>query len=173
MTNEEAFRKGIEESVRCEQNVSVKERWKRLKETVVKSAVTHIGYKNGRVAKKLWITSEVMNKMRERRKWKNSNVPYGKKKYRQLNNELRRETERAKEKWWENECKELEELDGRGRSDLVYAKVNKLSAKNKSSARGTAIRDDKGEPLTDPEEVRKQWKEYIEVLYDKDGKPRP
>ena len=173
MTNEEAFRKGIEESVRCEQNVSVKERWKRLKETVVKSAVTHIGYKSGRVAKKPWITSEVMNKMRERRKWKNSNVPYGKKKYRQLNNELRRETERAKEKWWENECKELEELDGRGRSDLVYAKVNKLSAKNKSSARGTAIRDDKGELLTDPEEVRKRWKEYIEVLYDKEGKPRP
>ena len=68
MTNEEAFRKGIEESVRCEQNVSVKERWKRLKETVVKSAVTHIGYKSGRVAKKPWITSEVMNKMRERRK---------------------------------------------------------------------------------------------------------
>ena len=90
-----------------------------------------------------------------------------------MNNELRRETERAKEKWWENECKELEELDGRGRSDLVYAKVNKLSAKNKSSARGTAIRDDKGELLTDPEEVRKRWKEYIEVLYDKDGKPRP
>ena len=56
---------------------------------------------------------------------------------------------------------------------MVYAKVNKLSTKNKSSARGTAIRDDKGELLTDPEEVRKRWKEYIEVLYDKDGKPMP
>ena len=100
----------------------------------MKSAVTHIGYKSGRVAKKPWITSEVMNKMRERRKWKNTNTPYGKKKYRQLNNELRRETERAKEKWWENECKELEELDGRGRSDLVYAKVNKLSTKRINQA---------------------------------------
>ena len=75
-TNEEAFRKSIEESVKCEQNVAVKERWKRLKETVVKSAVTHIGYKNGRVAEKPWITSEVMNKMRERRKWKNTNTLY-------------------------------------------------------------------------------------------------
>ena len=98
-TNEEAFRKSVEEHVKCEPVAGVKERWKRLKETVVKSAVTHIGYKNGRVAKKPWITSEVMNKMRERRKCKNTNTPYGKKKYRQLNNELRRVTERAKEKW--------------------------------------------------------------------------
>src|ERR1044072_5406888 len=72
-------------------------------------------------------------------------------KLRQLNNELRRETEKAKEKWWEKECKELEELDGRGRSDLVYAKVNKLSTKSKSSGRGTAIRDDTGKLLTEPE----------------------
>ena len=56
---------------------------------------------------------------------------------------------------------------------MVYAKVNKLSTKNKSSTRGTAIRDDKGKLLTDPEEVRNRWKEYIEVLYDKEGKPRP
>ena len=99
--------------------------------------------------------------MRERRKWKNTNTPYGKKKYRQLNNELRRVTERAKEKWWENECKELKELHGRKRSDLVYAKVNKLSTKNKSSTRGTAIRNDKGELLTDQEEVRKRWKDTL------------
>ena len=40
----------------------------------------------------------MINKMRERRKWKNTNTPYGKKKYKQLNNELRRVIERAKEK---------------------------------------------------------------------------
>jgi len=172
-TNEDAFRKSVEESVKCEPGATVQERWKRLKETVVESAVTHIGYKSGRVAKKPWITSEMMNKMEERRKWKSINTQYGKKKYRQLNNELRRETEKAKEKWWEKECKELEELDGRGRSDLVYAKVNKLSTKSKSSGRGTAIRDDTGKLLTEPEQIRKRWKEYIELLYDKDGKPMP
>ena len=53
----------------------MEDRWKRLKEIVVKSAVTHISYKNGRGAKKPWITSE-MNKMRERRKWKSANRAY-------------------------------------------------------------------------------------------------
>src|ERR1051325_5203657 len=91
-TNEDAFRKSVEESVKCEPGATVQERWKRLKETVVESAVTHIGYKSGRVAKKSWITSDMMNKIEERRKWKSTNTQFGKKKYRQLNNELRRET---------------------------------------------------------------------------------
>ena len=29
-----------------------------------------------------------------------------------------------------------------------------------------------GNIVTDPEEVRKTWKQYIQSLYDKDGKPK-
>ena len=50
----------------------------------------------GREAKKSWITQKMLEKMEERRKWKSRNTVYGKKKYRQLNNELRRETLKAK-----------------------------------------------------------------------------
>jgi hypothetical protein len=42
--------------------------------------------------------------MEERQKWKNVNTAEGRKRYRRLNNELRRETDRAREKWWEVEC---------------------------------------------------------------------
>src|SRR5207244_13257674 len=83
------------------------------------------------------------------------------------------ETQKAKEEWWDRECSELEELDARGRSDLVYAKVKKLSAKKNVSSKSTTIKDDTGKLLTDPEEVRKRWKEYIEMLYDENGKPKP
>ena len=58
--------------------------------------------------------------MVERRKWKSINTEEGKSMYRQLNNELRRETDKAKEQWWNCQCKELEALDSRGRSDLVW-----------------------------------------------------
>ena len=54
-----------------------------------------------------------------------------------------------------------------------YAKVKKLSTKKIVSSRSTTINDDKGTLLTEPEEVRKRWKEYIEMLYDKNGKPKP
>ena len=70
--------------------------------------------------RKPWITEEMMNKMDERRKWKNKNDEEGRKMYRQqLNNEVRREAVKAKEKWWKKECGELEERNSKGRSDLV------------------------------------------------------
>src|SRR5207245_6323292 len=99
----------------------------------------------------------MLEKMEERRKRKSRNTVYGKKKYRQLNNELRSETQKAKEEWWDRECSELEELDATGRSDLEYAKVKKLSAN--VSSKSTTIKDDTGKLLTDPEEVQKRWKE--------------
>ena len=171
-TKEEVFSKGVEESMKCGSGTTVEERWKNLKKTIIESAETHIGYKKGRLAKKPWITSEMLDKMEERRKWKSQNTEYGKRKYRQLNNELRRVTQKAKERWWENECKELEELDGMGRADLVYAKVKKLTTKQNVS-RSTTIKDDTRRLITEPEEVRRRWKEYVEVLYDKNGKPKP
>ena len=41
--------------------------------------------------------------------------------------ELRREVAKAKEKWWSKECQELEELESKGMSDFVYAKVANLT----------------------------------------------
>ena len=109
--------------------------------------------------------------MGERRKWKSKRTEEGQVKYRQLNNELRRETEKARAEWWERECEEMEELDRSGRSDVVYAKVKKLTRKSGKAARSTTIKDRDGKLLTEPDKIRERWKEYIEILYDKEGKP--
>ena len=131
----------------------------------------HIGYGKGRVARKPWVTTEMLETMKERRKWKSRNTEMGKKKYRQLKNELRRDTEKAKAIWWESECKELEDLDRRGRSDLVYAKVGQLTGKNRNINRSITVKDKQGALLNEAEAFRARWKEYIEELYDKCGKP--
>ena len=59
----------------------------------------------------------MINKMDERRKLKNMNTDVGRKRYRELNNELRRETDKARAQWWREECEELEELDDK--EDLI------------------------------------------------------
>ena len=41
-------------------------------------------------AKKLWIIGEMIDKMEKHRKWKSVNTEAGRRKYKQLNNELRR-----------------------------------------------------------------------------------
>ena len=34
------------------------------------------------------------------------------------------------------------------------------------------VKDSAGNTVTEPEEVRETWRQYIESLYDKDGKPK-
>ena len=70
--------------------------------------------------------------MEERWKWKNINTELGKavNSIRKVNNELRRETDRVRAEWWERQCCELEEMERKGRSDLLYAKVKELCQGN-------------------------------------------
>jgi len=170
-TNGDKFCKGIEDNLQCGAGRPIEEQWENLKDTVVRSGMEHIGYGKGRVARKPWVTTKMLETMKERRKWKSRNTEMGKKKYRQLNNELRRDTEKAKAIWWESECKELEDLDRRGRSDLVYAKVGQLTGKNRNINRSITVKDKQGALLNEAEAIRARWKEYIEELYDKSGKP--
>ena len=88
----EFLRKDIEEQVQCFKQGPTEERWENLKGVVVKGA-EGVGYLKGKVAKKPWITTAIMEKMQKRRKWKNKNIEEGQKTYRRLNNELRRETD--------------------------------------------------------------------------------
>ena len=96
----------------------------------------------------------------------------GKKRYRQLNNELTREAIKSKGAWQSKEYDQLEELNSRGRSDLVYAKVAKLTWKKRVTSSNARVTDCAGNAITEPEGVRERWRLYIEALYDKEGKPK-
>ena len=50
----------------------------------------------------------MIKKMGERRKWKESGTEERRSEYWRLNNELRRETDKAREEWWEVRFDELE-----------------------------------------------------------------
>lgn len=93
------------------------------------------------------MTEEMLVKMDE---WKNVNTEEGRRKHRELNNELRRITNRAREQWWEDECREIERLDDMGRSDQIYQKVKELTFKTRSSNVQRGIESKDGELLTDP-----------------------
>ena len=66
----------------------------------------------------------------------------------------------------------MEDWNAKGRTDLVYARVARLTWKERVGSVNMGIADSSGNIVTDPEEVRETWKQYIESLYDKDGKPK-
>ena len=74
-----------------------------------------------------------------------------------------REAAKAKEEWWSKGCAELEELDSKGRSDLVYAKVARLTWKKKMTRKNLGVKDSAENTVTEPEEVRETRRQYIMI----------
>src|SRR6476469_9345300 len=128
-------------------------------------------YEKKRKIKKPWITEEMLKKMDERRAAKKMNSTAGKRKYRALNNELRRTTERAYEEWWTKEVNELELLERQGKMEQVYRITKDLTEEKKARSNSKSIKDKNGVILKEPDEIKRRWREYIEELYDKGGKP--
>jgi len=168
------FMKQTEEKLDCkkteERDKSCNDRWRAVKRVVTEAAESTIGVVNKQRIRKPWITTEMLDRMEERRMWKNVDTTEGRSNYKSLNNSLRRETDRARENWWREQCAGLEQLDKDGRSDLLYRKVREITKRpNRKILAG--IRDKEGNNVNDPEKVGERWKEYIEELYDKEGKP--
>ncbi|XP_026482140.1 craniofacial development protein 2-like [Ctenocephalides felis] len=73
---------------------AVEKDWKEVKSVLLETLEDNVE-KLEKVARKPWITQEMIKKMDERRKYKNTDPRM----YRKMNNELRRETEKAKVKY--------------------------------------------------------------------------
>ena len=108
------FVKEVEESIGTISTDTSDQLWNDIKEVITKSAEENLGYVKKQAPKKPWITQGMIDKMDERRKWKNINTEEGKRMYRKLNNLLRRETDKARDMWINEQCKEIEQLEKRG-----------------------------------------------------------
>ena len=140
-----ALRKGIAKEIVCNET-DVDDRWKKLREVIKSGAASVFGFQKARTAKKPWVSDRMLEKMDERRKWKRRNTEEGRRHYAKLNNELRRETDKAREQWWNTKCEELAEFDKRGRSDLLYHEVSRLTRTGmKSATKNVAINDKEGD----------------------------
>jgi hypothetical protein len=63
----------------------------------------------------------MIEKMVQIRKFKHQCDDCSKKEYKRLNIELGRETDKARQKWWEKQCDEIEDLQKQGKYAQVYS----------------------------------------------------
>lgn len=170
--HKDAFRDNVESQLSTERVVlSANEKWIRLRDVIIEGAKKEIGYEKKKKIKKPWITEQMLKKMDERRAAKRMKSARGKTKYRALNNELRREAERAYEEWWTKELNELELLERHGKTEILYRIIKDLTEEKKAKSNSKCIKDNNGVILKEPDEIKSRWREYIEELYDKSGKP--
>ena len=88
-----------------------------------------------------------------------------KERYTHLNAEFQRLARRDKKAFLSDQCKEIEENNRMGKTRDLFKKIR--DAKGTFHAKMGSIKDRNGTDLTEPEDIKKRWQEYIKTLYKK------
>ena len=86
-----------------------------------------------------------------------------KERYTHLNAEFQRVARRDKKAFFSDQCKEIEENNGRGKTRDLSKKIR--DTKGTYHAKMGTIKDRNGMDLTEAEDIKKRWQEYTEELY--------
>ena len=86
--------------------------------------------------------------------------------YKHLNAEFQRIARRDKKAFFSEQCKETEENNRMGKSRDLFKKIR--DTKGTFHAKMGPIKDRNGMDLTEAEDTKKRWQEYMKELYKKE-----
>ena len=112
--------------------------------------------------KKVKLLSEEALQIAEKRRKKKRK----KGRYKHLNAEFQRIARREEKAFLSNQCKEIEENNRMGKTRDLFKKTR--DTKETFHAKMGSIKDRNGLDLTEVEDIKKRWQEYMEELYKKD-----
>lgn len=115
-----------------------------------------------------WMTDEILYMMDERRRYKGTNIE----KYREIQRNIRKEIRVAKEKWLEEQCKEIEELERKHDHFNMHRKTKEAAGMVKRKTVGRMI-DEEGNIIIEKEAKIEKWKDYITKLFDDEQRGDP
>ena len=118
--------------------------------------------KKKKCKKAKWLPEEALQ-IAEKRKVKGKGE---KERYTYLNAEFQRIARRDKKAFLSDQCKEIEENNRMGKTRDLFKKIR--DTRGTFYAKMSSIKDRNGRDLTEAEDIRKMWQEYIEELYKKD-----
>ena len=83
-----------------------------------------------------------------------------------LNAEFQRITRRDKKAFLSDQCKEIDENNGMGKTSDFFKKIR--DNEGTFHAKMGSMKDRNGMDLTEAEDIKKRWQEYTEEIYKKD-----
>ena len=89
-----------------------------------------------------------------------------KERYKHLNAEFQRIARRDKKAFFSDQCEEIEEKNRMGKTRDLFKKIKDM--KGTFHAKMGSIKDTNGMDITEAEDIKKRWQEYMEELYQKD-----
>ena len=144
----------------CDELTSVVEKkWKCLKESILHANETAAPKLEKKVKQK-WMTEQILEKMEERKKAKNSPM------YDKLNKEIKKMCKEQKEKWYNSKCEAIEKnLNLNGTKKMHQEIKEMVGGGKKSNNNGGCIKDKNGKMLFEKDRVLERWAEYIGELF--------
>lgn len=110
-------------------------------------------------SRKPWMTKEILDMIVTRNKLRTKDYT----EYKKVKNEVTTKCREAKEKWLEENIKEIEADILVNNTSKAYNKVKNFEYKPKT--RSNIVRDKDGKILFENNKVAERWKEYMEDLY--------
>ena len=110
-----------------------------------------------------WMSEEALQIAVKRREAKSKGE---KEIYTHLNEEFQSIARRDNKAFLSDQCKEIEENNRMGKTRDLFKKIR--DTKGAFHAKMGTIKDRNGLDLTEAEDVKKRWQEYMEELYKKD-----
>ena len=89
-----------------------------------------------------------------------------KERYTHLNAEFQRIARRDKKDFLSDQCKDIEKNNRMGKTRDIFKKIR--DTKGIFHAKMGSIKDRNGRELTEAEDIKKRWQEYMKELYKKD-----
>ena len=132
------------------------ELWTEVPE-IVQEAVIKIIPKKKKCKKAKWLSEEALQIAVKRREVKGKGE---KERYTYLNEKLQSIERRDKKAFLSDQCKEIEENNRMGKTRDLFKKIR--DTKGTFHAKMSSIKYRKGMDLTEAEDIKKRWQEYIE-----------
>ena len=142
-----------------DENEDAQQQWNNLQKAIGKSTEKIPITKKKK--KQPWMTEDIFEIMDKRRKVKSKDEE----KYREYNRQIHRECRKAKEKWMNDRCIEIEEL-AKVNQGQMYDKINQILYRNKDRTKNNLVMDTEGNLLMEMDDILKRWTEDIKELYE-------
>ena len=115
--------------------------------------------KKKKCKKAKWLTDKALKTAEKRQEAKSKRKN---KRYTHLNGEFQRIARRDKKAFLSDQCKEIKENNRMGKSRDLFKEIS--DTKGTFHRKTGSIKDRNGMDLTEAEDIRKRWQEYIEEL---------
>ena len=138
------------------------EQWTEVHD-IVQETGSKIILKKKKCKKVKWLSEEALQIAVKRREAKNKGEKEG---YTHLNAEFQRIARRDKKAFLSDQCKEIDENNRMGKTRDLFKNIK--DTKETFHAKMGSIKDRNGMDLTEAEDIKKRWQEYIEEVCKKD-----